>query len=315
VIKATRSGKSAKDLPIKIDVFEEDEIRLQQTLATNPTKFLANLIPSFSPSRQKLTSSGETFRGRVPLFLIDGVPQSTPLRPGFREGFTIDMEVIERIEMIFGANAMQGLGGTGGTINYITASPPESGALTQRASVSLTTDDDFDDDGFGWRVFYLAGKRFDRFDVTGSFSYERRGLQFDGDDWPIAVDFNQGDIANCDSRNLFGKFGWEPDADQRLQLTINDFRLEQDGDFVSVDGDRAQGIPASSVKGLQEGILPFNDVTTISLDYTHSDFYGPLAGTRYRPQYLLPIQCCTSILNPPFVLEAIVMEKGASYGH
>lgn len=127
VVKATRSNKTAKDLPIKIDVFGEDEIRLQQSLTTNPTEILSNLIPSFSPSRQKLSDAGTSFRGRRPLFLIDGVPQSNPLRDGSRSGFTLDMEVVETIEVVFGANASQGLGASGGIINYITVSPPETG--------------------------------------------------------------------------------------------------------------------------------------------------------------------------------------------
>lgn len=274
VVKASRMGKSAKSLPIKVDVFQEDEIRLQQTLASNPVEMLSNLIPSFAPSRQKLTGSGETFRGRTPLYLVDGIPQSTPLRPGAREGFTIDMEVIERIEVIFGANAIQGLGGTGGVINYVTVSPPESGELHQRASFSMTNNDDFDSDGFGWRGHYLAAKRFGQFDTTAAVSYEERGLQFDAEDRPIAIANMDGDIADSHSRNFFGKFGYEPDENQRYQLMFNDFYLEQDGHYVPVDGDRNLGIPATSVDGDPEGELPFNDVTNVSFDYTHSAFFG-----------------------------------------
>src|SRR5690606_39827031 len=67
---------------------------------------------------------------------LDGVPQSNPLRDGRRDGFTIDMEAIERVEVIFGANAIQGLGATGGIVNYVTVSPPVTGELMQRASRS-----------------------------------------------------------------------------------------------------------------------------------------------------------------------------------
>jgi len=274
VVKATRSNKTAKDLPIKIDVFGEDEIRLQQSLTTNPTEILSNLIPSFSPSRQKLSDAGTSFRGRRPLFLIDGVPQSNPLRDGSRSGFTLDMEVVETIEVVFGANASQGLGASGGIINYITVSPPESGELEQRASLTTTINDDFDDEGFGWRAHYLLGKDTGEFDFVTSLSYESRGLMFDGNNNAIALDNTQGDIADSDSRNVFVKLGWEPDANQRLQFTANDFRLQQDGDFVSVDGDRELGIPATSVPGDPQGIVPINDVSTLSLDYSHASFLG-----------------------------------------
>ncbi|HEX7117827.1 MAG TPA: TonB-dependent receptor [Longimicrobiales bacterium] len=274
VLAAMRTGTSAATLPVKVDVIEAREVELQRSLAAEPTELLSNLIPSFSPARQKLTSSGESFRGRRPLFLVDGVPQSNPLRDGRRDGFTIDMEVIERVEVIFGANAIQGLGATGGIVNYVTVSPAPTGELEQRASLSATSGGGFDGDGFGWRAHYLAAKRIGAFDVLGSFSYESRGLQFDGSDRPIAIDNVQGDVADSHSRNLFAKIGWEPAPGRRLQLMVNDFRLEQEGDFDLVPGDRAAGVPAVSVPGDPEGIEPINDVTTVSLDYEHAGFAG-----------------------------------------
>lgn len=274
IVESSRLNKSAKDIPIKIDIFQEAEVRLQQSLATNPVEMLANLVPSFAPSQQKLTGSGETFRGRTPLYLIDGVPQSTPLRPGAREGFTIDMEVIERIEVMFGANAMQGLGGTGGTINYITVKPPQDGEFVQRVSVSMTSNDDGDGDTFGWRTHYLASKDFGQFDATFSAAYEERGVPADAEDRLIGIENMSGDIADSDSRNFFGKFGWEPDERQRIQLTINDFYLAQNNGYVRIDGDRDTGMPAISVSGDPEGELPYNDVTTLSLDYSNDDLFG-----------------------------------------
>ena len=50
-VSATRVEKSAVSIPIKVNVFDEQEIRLQQTLSTSPTDMLSKLIPSFSPGR------------------------------------------------------------------------------------------------------------------------------------------------------------------------------------------------------------------------------------------------------------------------
>jgi len=274
VLSSPRLEKPATSLPIKIDIVESESIELQQSLATNPTEILANLIPSYSPSRQKLTSSGESFRGRRPLFLIDGVPQSNPLRDSRRDGITIDMELIERIEVVFGANAIQGLGATGGIINYITKKPPKTGELLQRASFSISSNDNVESDSVGWRAHYTTGKRVGDFDFLGAVSFEKRGLLFDADNRPIGIDNVQGDIADSESVNFFGKTGWEPDENQRLQLTVSKFRIEQDGDFISVSGDRSQGIPATSRDGQPEGIQPINDVATLSLDYSHRDALG-----------------------------------------
>src|SRR3546814_9143823 len=84
-------------------------------------------IPSFAPGRQKMTSTGESLRGRTPLYMVDGIPQSTPLRDGKRSGFTVDPAFVERVEVIYGANAIQGVGATGGVINYVTTTAPENG--------------------------------------------------------------------------------------------------------------------------------------------------------------------------------------------
>lgn len=71
---------------------------------------------SLTPAHQKMSSNGVTLRGRTPLYMSDGVPQSTSQR----SGFTVDPAFIDRVEVIYGANAIQGVGSTGGIINYVT---------------------------------------------------------------------------------------------------------------------------------------------------------------------------------------------------
>ena len=278
VVAAARTGVTAAALPAKVTVIGQREVREQQALTSSPAEIVANLVPSFSPARQKLTGFGESFRGRSPLFLVDGVPQSNPLRDGSRDGFTIDPEAVERVEVVFGANAAQGLGATGGIVNYVTTEPPASGRFEQRVTLATTSGDDLDGDGLGWRGHYLASKRFATgagpVDVLGSVGYERRGLQYDGAGRPIGIDNVQGDLADSHSRNLLGKVVWRPTRSQRVGLMVNDFRLAQDGDFVSEAGDRALGLPTVSVPGAPEGTQPVNDVTTAALDYEHAALGG-----------------------------------------
>ena len=107
-------------MPNTITVIDRAQLEQQLALTRDLSQVLANLVPAFAPSRQKMTSFGESLRGRQPLYLVDGVPQSTPLRDGSRDAHTIDPALIERIEVIHGANALQGLGASGGIINIIT---------------------------------------------------------------------------------------------------------------------------------------------------------------------------------------------------
>jgi iron complex outermembrane receptor protein len=274
IVSATRSTRSEKAISNKVTFVPAEEVQIQNTLSVNPADLLANLLPSFSASRQKLTGLGETFRGRQPLFMIDGVPQTNPLRDGNRAGFTIDMAVVEEVEVIYGANAIQGLGATGGIINYITLRPPQSGELEQRAEVGFNTDDDFHSDSFGWRANYIIGQRIGNWDVTASATYEERGLYFDGDSNPVGIDETQGDIADSETWNFFGKIGWEPTENQRVQLMVNNFNLAMQNNFVSVPGNRATKTPSTSVPGQTPGEPAENDVTTVTLNYAHLALLG-----------------------------------------
>ena len=119
-VSATRANSTEGKTPQKITVINRDQIEQQLRTSSDQSQVLSNLIPGYTPSRQKLSNAGETFRGRNPLFLIDGIPQSNPLRDGSRDGYTIDLSMVERIEVIHGASAEHGLGATGGIINFVT---------------------------------------------------------------------------------------------------------------------------------------------------------------------------------------------------
>lgn len=274
IVSATRMSRSEKSIPNKVTLIDTAQIDLQTPMTLNPSDLLSNLLPSWSPPRQKLDGRGESFRGRSPLFLIDGVPQSNPLRDGSRDGFTIDMGVVEEIEVIHGANAIQGLGATGGIVNFITVKPPASGELEQRAKFGATVDDGFNSDSTGYRAQYLVGKRWGNWDAVASLTYETRGMQYDGDDRLIGIETAQGDVVDSTAHNFFLKVGFEPGEDQRIQVMLNNFDVEGDQDFIRVDGDRATGLPTSAVRGEGPGEPYQNDVVTLSANYANTNFLG-----------------------------------------
>lgn len=223
----SRVPDSEAALPNTITVIDQAQLQQQLALTQDVSQVLANLIPSFAPSRQKLTNSGETLRGRKPLYLVDGVPQSTPLRDGGRDGHTIDPSMIERIEVIHGANALQGLGASGGIINIITKrAPREDGATFQDVSVAASTAVPHESDSTGYRASYLFGTRSGAFDFVGGASFASEGLYYDGDGDSIAVNDVQGDLMDAESYNLFAKAGWNFGETRRLQLSANRYELQ-----------------------------------------------------------------------------------------
>jgi len=274
VIEATRSSTPAEALPNAVSLIEREDIEDQLAISTSILDAIGQVAPSTAPTRQKLSTAGESFRGRNPLYLIDGVPQSNPLRNGSRDGFTLDPAVIERVEILYGANAIQGIGATGGLINYVTLAPAKEDGWQLRYEAGITVADGFEDDGTSYRGAATALGRFGNFDIVASAAVEDRGIFYDAKDRRIGVDTTQGDIQDSQSLNLFGKVGWEPDDKTRLQLMINTFDLEGNGDYVEVVGDRDAGIPTISIKGTYQGIPATNDVMTVSFDASREDVFG-----------------------------------------
>ena len=271
----SRVPDSEAALPNTITVIDQAQLQQQLALTQDISQVLANLIPSFAPSRQKLTNSGETLRGRKPLFLVDGVPQSTPLREGGRDGHTIDPSMIERIEVIHGANALQGLGASGGIINIITKrAPRQDGETFQDLSIGASTALPSQSDGSGYRASYLFGTRRGAFDFVGGASYASEGLYYDGNGDAIAVNDIQGDLMDARTHNLFAKAGWNIDDRRRLQLTANRYELQGNNDYITVNGDIRTGKLATSARGSREGEGARNRSTSLVLDYTDKQLAG-----------------------------------------
>lgn len=274
VIEALRMSQPTAAVPNAITIIETDRLDNQLSISGDLSTVLGNTVPNYSPSRQKLTSSGETLRGRVPLFLIDGVPQNNPLRDSRRSGHTIDPDLLERVEIVNGSNSIQGMGALGGIINLQTRDMANSDEWESMVRLRFATPDDFDSDGFVYKGVLLTGRKFGKADVTLGMTLTKTGLFFDGENRPVGLDGVQGDVADTSGRDYFLKLGYDFTPDQRLQLMVNDFRQRGNGDYIAVDGDRATGLPTSAVRGEPEGDTPENDVTTVTLDYRHEALLG-----------------------------------------
>ena len=274
VITGARTHLPITALPLTADVIDKETLDQQVAISGSIVDAVSALSPSFSPTREKLSGAGETLRGRSPLFAINGIPQSTPIRDGSRDGYTIDPFFIDRVELIYGSNALQGIGGTGGVINQVTVGPPRADGISGRVLGQITADDGFSGSGLGWKTAGLVGWKGGDFDATVGAAYEKRGVFFDGDGRRIGVDGTQGEIQDSTSWSLFGRLGWQLGETTRIELLANHFELKGNGDYVLVPGNRAIGLPTSSVRGNQAGEPPSNNVDTLSLTLTEQDLYG-----------------------------------------
>lgn len=275
IVTASRTTLPPSALPNTIQIISDQELSLQAQLTGSAVDVVSTLVPSFSPTREKLSGAGESLRGRKPLYLIDGVPQSNPLRDGSRAGHTIDPFFIDRVEVIFGSNAIQGIGATGGVVNYVTTpAPKESEGWTGKLLGQISAANEFQGDGYTYRAGALAGRDFGLVDMTVGVASQKRGAFYSGDARRVGVDGAQGELQDSESLSFFGKAGIDLGGAQRLELMAQHFELEGDGDYVLVNGSRATNTPTTTVRGDPPGIIPTNKVLTSSLTYTDQDLMG-----------------------------------------
>ena len=272
VTTGSRTAKAVDKIPGAVTVVSAAEVQHTLSLTEDATAVLARTVPGYAESSQQMSNSGETLRGRTALRLFDGIPQTSPLREGNRSGTFTDMGVIGRIEVINGPSASEGIGASGGIINYISKTP-EEGTHTEVVSRYTTQSHD---DSEGWKLGVNFGHKQDSYDVLVSAALLDRGMPYDGNGRRIGLR-GSGTLADSESRNLFLKGGinFGEDGSQRLQATISRFKVEGKGNYVGVNGNRAQGITNTAVRGQPlGGKTEFNDFEQAVLSYIHQDLLG-----------------------------------------
>lgn len=135
VITSNRRVETLDEVTSSVSVLTAQDIAQRAQTSTTMADLISE-VPGMALSTNKTSNTGQTLRGRDMLVLIDGIPQSTPLRDGSRDLNTIDPNVIEREEIIKGATDIYGNGSDGGIINYITKKPKTSKRLASSTQLS-----------------------------------------------------------------------------------------------------------------------------------------------------------------------------------
>ncbi|MDV3455840.1 TonB-dependent receptor plug domain-containing protein [Sphingomonas sp. HF-S4] len=274
VVTAARSTLPASALPLTVDVIDRETLSRQVTVSGSVVDAVSALLPAFSPTREKITGSGETLRGRSPLYAINGIPQTTPIRDGARDGYTIDPFFIDRVEVIYGSNALQGIGATGGVVNQVTVTAPKQDGWSGRTLLQGNAGNDFSFASLGGKLAGLVSFRSGRLDATAGAAFERRSVFIDGRGRRIGYDGNQSEIQDTDSLSFFGRIGLDLSDTARFEVIANRFELEGNNHYVPVDGSRALGIPATTRRGQTPGIPSTGLAEMVSASLTDSDLAG-----------------------------------------
>ena len=269
----TRSPKAVDKIPGAVTIITEEEIQHTRATTQDATAVLARTVPGYAESSQAMSNTGETLRGRTALRLFDGIPQTSPLREGNRSGTFTDMGLIGRIEVINGPSASEGIGASGGIINYLSKSATKPGTEVTVTSSYFTQ---FHDDSGGYKIGLDAAHKAERFDLLLATSFIDRGMTYDGNGRRIGLN-TSGSVADSEAKNVFLKVGTNFGAtqEQRLQVSLSRFHILGKGRYILVDGDRATGTTNTSERGQPLGSkTEFNDFKQGVIAYTHDDLFG-----------------------------------------
>lgn len=279
IVTGARSPKAIDKIPGAISVVSKEEIRQTLAVTEDATAVLARTVPGYAESSQAMSNSGETLRGRIALRLFDGIPQGSPLREGNRNATFTDMGIVERIEVINGPSASEGIGAAGGIINYLSTVPQKEGnefrLITRYSS-------QFADDSSGWKVGLNFMRKQDNHDLVVGASVIDRGMAYDADGRRVGMN-TSGSVSDSVAKNLFLKGGinFGEDGMQRLQASYSHFKIEGNGDYIQVEGCRydPDTCPIPVTNSAERGHIygskaELNDFKQFNVIYSHGDFFG-----------------------------------------
>ena len=235
IVTSSRAPESLDEVPASVSVITSETLHQDMQLTTELQNILSTRVPGMAPATGSSSNFGVTLRGRQALVLIDGVPQSTPLRNGQLDQRSIDPAALERIEVVKGATSIYGNGASGGIINYITRRPPSEDGIGGEVQTSARFSLIDTSDSLGARTAALVSGRSEKIGYVINVAAENRGVDRDADgDIPGNSLYGLSDV---DTRNFFGKLAYDFDAEKALQLTYTYYDSQQKSDLVDVVGD------------------------------------------------------------------------------
>ncbi|MBC7913551.1 MAG: TonB-dependent receptor [Pyrinomonadaceae bacterium] len=271
IISTTRSKATLGETPVSVTILSSKDIETQSSINPNISNILSWSVPGLGYTNNTTSNVGQTLRGRNLLVLIDGIPQSTPLRAGSRDIRSIDPAALERIEVIKGATSIYGNGADGGLINYITKKNNTSKKFSSLTNIGSSGNLIAFKNSTGGRFSQQFSGSANKFDYVVSGLYDFTGVLKDGGGEVISPNYGLGETK---AYNAFGKFGYTIDPENRLELMYNFYSSAQNSEYIVQPG--KYGVrPTIGVKGERGGInegTRFNH--NANLSYRSKDFIG-----------------------------------------
>jgi len=292
VVSASRHTEYLSEIPASISVVNEAKLREFSNSTSNISEILEFTVPGLAVSTGTFSNWGQTLRGRSLLVMVDGIPQSSPLRNGQLGIKSISPNDISRVEVIKGATSIFGNGGNGGFINYITKKTNATKKIEGSTNIWGTSNLVKTEDALGFGGYQSLKGNLDKFNYYVSGSYERTGSKYDADGVIILPTYG---LDNTNIYSTLAKLEYQISDDQKIIIGGNLYKSAQDTPFIPVpaefevyneDGDYTL-TAGYGVKGSVEGQEPtgstlINGQLKYSLDNIFSESTNFTADMYYQ---------------------------------
>jgi len=280
VISASRNSEYLSEIPASVTVVSEIQLEKLSNATSNISEILEFTVPGLAVSTGTFSNWGQTLRGRSLLVMVDGIPQSTPLRNGQLGIKSINPNDIARVEVIKGATSIFGNGGNGGFINYITKKPDANARVEGTTNLWGTSNLAKTDDALGFGAYQSLKGDLGKFNYYISGSYEETGSKYDADGKVILPTYG---LDNTKIYSAMTKLDYRISNKQNITLAGNLYKSAQHTPFISVpaefevfnkEGDYSL-IAGYGIKGSIEGQKPTGStIVNGQLTYNLADIFS-----------------------------------------
>ncbi|MEC4044023.1 TonB-dependent receptor [Myroides odoratimimus] len=234
IVSTTRLPEIKRNSSSSVIVITQKEIESYAQLNPDMSVILGLAVPSIGLSSNTTSNRSQTIRGRQILVLIDGVPQSTPLRNTDRDLRTISPYAIERIEVIEGATSLYGNGGAGGIVNFITKKANQNKTFSGSTSIALSdATSTKNNNTHGYELNQQFSGRLKQIDYLINGNIIKSGRAIDGEGDYISPRYGLGEVT---TQNLLAKIGYDFNDNNRLEAMYNYYSALQDTDLIAKGG-------------------------------------------------------------------------------
>ena len=234
VITANRIKEKKTDAVANVTIIDQKKLQQFIKIAPDMSHLIGMIEPAMSLSTNTTNNRYQNLRGRSILVLIDGIPQSTPLRATDRDIRSIDPAAVERIEIVKGATSIYGNGAIGGIMNIVTKKSPKNVILGGQTTIGASARDSFKENrGFSYRFNQQIYGNYKGFSYLVDGAMNQTGSAIDGTGEYISPRYGLGDVRTY---NGLVKLGYQFDDDNKVEAMYNFYQSLQNTPLVASGG-------------------------------------------------------------------------------